>query len=157
MCIGSGAAVDHALKRLNDSKKLMQISRGFYVRILTSPFGPRPPVADKMIESFVATTAETVTVSGGAAANRLRLTTQVPMKLIYLTSGRSRSSSGALTVTLRHAPPWLLLPAIASLGEAVRAIDWIGEPNAAEALATLKRTLPPPVLDELALRPALPA
>jgi hypothetical protein len=58
---------------------------------------------------------------------------------------------------MKHAPPWLLLPNRAA-GEAVRALFWIGEERAPEALTQLKKTLPRATLDDLvALRPALPA
>ena len=43
-----------------------------------------------VIEQFRATRAETVVPRGAAAANGLGLTMQMPTKLVYLTSGKSR-------------------------------------------------------------------
>ena len=58
---------------------------------------------------------------------------------------------------MKRAPQWMLLPSHRAAGEAVRAIAWIGERRAAEALTTLKQKLPQSTVDELiALRPALP-
>jgi hypothetical protein len=156
--LGNRAAVDQALKRLKERKELMPLFRGVYVRPVKTRFGTRAPAAEKVIERFAATRAETVVAHGAAAANSLGLTTQVPTKLVYLTSGKSRRLKlGAQIVEMKRAPQWMLLPAQRA-GEAVRALDWIGERRAAEALTVLKQKLPQETVDELiALRPALPA
>jgi hypothetical protein len=52
---------------------------------------------------------ETIVSNGAAAANALGLTTQVPVRSVYLTSGRSRKMHlGKQVVELRHAPRWQL-------------------------------------------------
>jgi Family of unknown function (DUF6088) len=156
--LGSRAAVDQALRRLKERKELMPISRGLYVRPVKTRFGIRAPAAEKVVERFATTRAETVVPHGAAAANSLGLTTQVPTKLVYLTSGKSRKFKlGAQTVEMKHAPQWMLLPSHRAAGEAVRALEWIGEKRAAEALTALKQKLPPSTVEELvALRPILP-
>src|ERR1700676_2605065 len=109
--LGSRAAVDQALNRLKERKELMQLYRGVYVRPVKTRFGTRAPAAEKVIERFAATRAETVVAHGAAAANFLGLTTQVPTKLVYLTSGKNRRLKlGAQVVEMRHAPQWMLLP-----------------------------------------------
>jgi hypothetical protein len=157
--LGSRAAVDQALKRLKERKELMPLFRGVYVKPIKTRFGLRAPAAEKVVEHIAATRAEAVVPHGAAAANALGLTTQVPTKLVYLTSGRSRSLKlGAQTVEMKHAPQWLLLPSHRAAGEAVRALAWMGEHQAAESLTALKRKLPQSTVEELiALRPALPA
>ena len=156
--LGSRAAVDQALNRLEAGKELMRLGRGVYVRPIKTRFGLRAPAPEKVIERIAATRAETIVSHGAAAANALGLTTQVPTKLVYLTSGRNRTLTlGAQTIEMKHAPQWMLLPAQPRAGEAVRALEWLGERRAPEALTTLKRKLPAVVLEELiALRPALP-
>jgi Family of unknown function (DUF6088) len=156
--LGSRAAVDQALKRLKESKELLPLYRGVYVRPVKTRFGMRAPAAEKVVERIATTRAETVVAHGAAAANSLGLTTQVPTKLVYLTSGKSRKLKlGAQVVEMKHAPQWMLLPS-KQAGEAVRALAWIGEHRAAEALTKLKHKLPPSTVDELiAVRPALPA
>ena len=96
--------------------------------------------------------------NGAAAANRLGLTTQVPMRTIYLTSGRSRLLNlGAQCIELRHAPRWQLTNAGRPSGEVVRALAWAGRPQAHEFLARIKGELPEEVRKELiASRGALP-
>jgi hypothetical protein len=156
--LGSRAAIDQALSRLEKGKELMRLFRGVYVRPVETRFGTRAPAPEKVVAGLAATHAETVVPHGAAAANALGLTTQVPAKVVYLTSGKSRQLTlGAEVVEMKHAPPWLLLPNRAA-GEAVRALFWIGEERAPEALTQLKKTLPRATLDDLvALRPALPA
>jgi hypothetical protein len=61
------------------------------------------------------------------------LTTQVPVRSVYLTSGRSRKMHlGKQVVELRHAPRWQLALANRPAGEAVRALAWLG-PERAES------------------------
>jgi Family of unknown function (DUF6088) len=156
--LGSRAAVDQALKRLEERHELMRLVRGIYVRPVRTRFGTRAPSAEKVIEGFATTHAETVVTHGAAAANSLGLTTQVPTKLVYLTSGKSRSLKlGAQVVEMKHAPHWMLLPSQRAAGEAVRALAWIGRHRVSEALTVLKRKLPKSTVQELvALRPTLP-
>lgn len=156
--LGSRAAVDQALKRLKQRNELMQLFRGVYVIPVKTRFGTRAPAAEKVVEGFAATRAETVVAHGAAAANSLGLTTQVPTKLVYLTSGKSRRLQlGAQIVEMKHAPQWMLLPSQRAAGEAVRALTWIGKQRVSEALMMLKHKLPASTVQELiALRPALP-
>ncbi|MET4373292.1 hypothetical protein ABIA99_006014 [Bradyrhizobium sp. LB12.1] len=157
--LGSRAAVDQALKRLHERNELMRLGQGIYVLPVKTRFGTRAPAAEKVIERFAATRAETIVPHGAAAANMLGLTTQVPMKLVYLTSGPNRQFKlGAQVVEMKSAPQWMLLPTQPRAGEAVRALAWLGRSRAMEALTKLKQKLPPSVLQDLiALRPALPA
>lgn len=157
--LGSRAAVDQALKRLHERNELMRLGQGIYVLPVKTRFGTRAPAAEKVIERFAATRAETIVPHGAAAANMLGLTTQVPTKLVYLTSGPNRQFKlGAQVVEMKNAPQWMLLPAQPKAGEAVRALAWLGRSHATEALTKLKQKLPQSVLQDLiALRPALPA
>ncbi len=139
--LGSRAAVDQALKRLEARNELMRLVRGVYVRPVKTRFGVRAPSAERVVEGIAATRAETVVAHGAAAANS-GLTTQVPTKLVFLTSGKSRQLKlGALVVEMKHAPQWMLLPSQRAAGEAVRALAWIGQRGAPQALETLKKKL----------------
>jgi hypothetical protein len=156
--LGGRAAVDQALKRLEARNELMRLGRGVYARPVKTRFGMRAPAPEKVVERIAATRAETIVTHGAAAANALGLTTQVPTKLVYLTSGPNRKLTlGSQVIEMKHAPQWMLLPSQPRAGEAVRALEWLGERRAPEALTALKRKLPAAVLEELiALRPALP-
>jgi len=87
---------------------------------------------------------------GGREANALGLTTQVPVREVYLTSGPSRRLRlGAQEIELRHAPAWQLILPGRSAGSAVRALAWLGRERAHEALATLPGRLSEGDLQEL--------
>jgi hypothetical protein len=157
--LGSRAGIDQALKRLHERKELMRLSRGVYVRPIKTRFGTRAPTPEKVVMRLAATKAETIAKHGAAAANALGLTTQVPTKLVYLTSGPSRRLKlGAQVVEMQHAPQWMLFPSHHAAGGTVRALAWIGRQRAPEALKTLKRKLSPLTVEELVtIRSALPS
>jgi Family of unknown function (DUF6088) len=156
--LGNRAAIDQALSRLTHQGKLMRSGRGVYVRPIESRFGARAPSPEKVVAETARLRGETVAPHGAAAANRLGLTTQIPMRTIYLTSGRSRRLNvGAQSIELQHVPRWQLTNAGRPSGEVVRALAWAGRPQAHEFLARIKRELPEEVRKELiASRGALP-
>lgn len=148
---GNRAAVDQALSRLIRRGNLLRIGRGVYVRPVASRFGTHAPNASKVIQTMAEQKGETVVTHGAAAANALGLTTQVPVREVYLTSGRSRRLKfGAQVVELRHAPNWQLVLPGRVAGEAVRALVWLGPKGSKQAIRTLQRKLPKAELQEMA-------
>jgi hypothetical protein len=142
--LGSRAGVDQALTRLERSGAVSRISRGLYVRPVAGRFGPRSPSPAKVVSALATATGETIAIHGAVAANALGLSTQTPLRTIYLTSGRSRTVKvGGQMVELRHAPEWeLLLPGQAA-GDALRAIAWAGKTRAHETVSALRHRLKP--------------
>ena len=157
--LGSRAAVDQALSRLARKGKLMRVCQGVYVRPIQSRFGLRPPNIEKVLAALSALWAETIVPCGGMAANVLGLTTQVPVRSVYLTSGPNRKLKlGGLSVELRHAPRWQLVAPHRPAGDAVRALAWLGPEEVEENLETLENRLSPEDIDELAAtRAVMPA
>ncbi len=156
--LGNRAAVDQALSRLSERGKLLRAGRGVYLLPVTSRFGTRAPSVEQAVEAIAAQRGEVIVSSGAAAANSLGLTTQVPVRSVYLTSGPTRKISlGKQIVELRHAPRWQLAMPHRPAGQAVRALAWLGPEKAEAALRTLKRKLPPATFSELvAAAPQLP-
>lgn len=141
--LGNRAALDQALSRLVRRGVLMRAGRGVYFRPIQTRFGVRAPSVEKVVEAVAGLRGETVVSHGAAAANALGLTTQVPVRMVYLTSGNSRRLKlGAQVVELKHAPGWQLVKAGQPAGEAVRALAWLGPVHAREALRTLRQRLP---------------
>lgn len=148
--LGSRVAVDQSLSRLVRSGRLMRVGRGLYVRPVETRFGRRPPAVETVIAALAEAKGEIVVSHGAAAANALGLTTQVPARSVYLTSGRSRKLTlGTQTVELRHAPAWQLALSNHPAGEAVRALAWFGKSNADTVLASLQKRLPKGAIAEL--------
>ena len=91
-----------------------------------------------MVEGLASQRGETIVPHGAAATNAIGLTTQVPMKAIYLTSGRSRRLKvGAQTVEFRHASTWQLIFPGRPAGAVVRSLPWLEPDKAGEALRTV--------------------
>jgi hypothetical protein len=149
--LGSRAAVDQSLARLARSGQLLRAGRGVYVKPVESRFGTRAPMSMKVVEELAVKRGETIVPHGAAAANALGLTTQVPTREVYLTSGPTRRLTlGSQIVELRHAPRWQLTLPGQRAGNAVRALDWLGKGKTNEAIRKLKATLPANELAEIA-------
>ena len=157
--LGSRAAVDQALSRLARKDELLRVCQGVYVRPIQTRFGPRPPAVGKVLASLSALWGETIVSCGGTAANALGLTTQVPVRSVYLTSGPNRKLKlGGLAVELHHAPRWQLVAPHRPAGDAVRALAWLGPEEVEENLETLEHKLSPEDKEELAAtRAVMPA
>ena len=140
--LGSRASVDQTFSRLVKAGKLLRISRGAYVAPVISKFGKRAPTPERVVASIAEKNGETIVHNGAAAANALGLTTQVPVREVYLTSGPSRHVRlGAREIEVQHAPQWQLVLGGSPAGRAVRALAWLGEKNAQPAVSKLGRQL----------------
>ena len=157
--LASRAAVDQALARLAREGKLLRIGRGSYAVSLEGRFGPRPPSTEAIIAAIEAGSGEIIVASGAAEANALGLTTQMPIREVFLTSGPSRVLHlGKRAVELKHGSRWKLVLGKRPAGMAIRALAWLGPDRASSAVGALQRQLP----DEewqaiLAVRSALPS
>lgn len=156
--LGTRAGADQALSRLAKRGQLLRSGRGLYVRPVQSRFGTRAPSVEKVVAEVAKLRGETVASPGAAAANALGLTTQVPLQVTYLTSGRTRRLNlGSQTIELRHAPNWQLTNAGRPSGEVVRALAWKGPAEARTALMQIKPRLSEETRRELvAVRRSLP-
>lgn len=140
--LGSRAAVDQTLSRLARSGNLLRVGRGLYVRPVEGRFGVRPPGAAAIVQAIVAQGGEMVVPHGAAAANGLGLTTQVPVREVYLTSGPTRRLQlEKQVVELRHAPAWQLAHPGSKAGALIRALAWLGPERASGELDAVREKL----------------
>jgi hypothetical protein len=156
--LGTRVGVDKALSRLAEQGQLLRAGRGLYLLPVQNRFGARAPTVESALEALATQRGEVFATSGAAAANALGLTKHVPVRSVYLTSGRTRTLVlGKQNVELRHAPRWQLALAGSLAGEVVRALAWLGPREVETSLQKLKQTLPPSTFGELALvAPQLP-
>ena len=149
--LGKRAAVDQALSRLARAGKLMRICQGVYMRPVETRFGPCAPRIGKALEALSELWGENIVPCCGSAANRLGLTSQNPVREVYLTSGRSRQLHfGRVTVELRHAPRWQLAAPRRKAGEVIRALAWLGPREVEEGLDAILPELSVAEIEELA-------
>ena len=105
-------------------------------------FGARPPSTQTVVEAIEAISGELVVPSGAAEANALGLTTQVPVREVFLTSGPSRKLRlGHQDVEFKHVTPWQLLMGKRPAGMAIRALACLGAEQAPSALIILHSKL----------------
>jgi hypothetical protein len=148
--LGSRIALDQTLSRLARRGKLLRVGRGLYMRPIATKFGLRPPEVPTVLTQLAARTGETIASHGAAAANSLGLTTQIPMREVYVTSGQSRRLKlGAQTVELRHVPRWQLSMAGRPAGEAIRALAWLGPAQGSTMMQRIGKLLAPISVREL--------
>ncbi|MGE8360343.1 DUF6088 family protein [Pseudomonas sp.] len=141
--LGARTAVQRGFSRLVEDGKLFRVARGLYVAAVETRFGVRPSAPEMVVQSLAKMRGELIVVTGARAANNLGLTTQVPVRYVFLTTGRSRNIQiGNIVVSIRHAPRWLMALGATGAGDAVRALAWIGEPSAMRAVARLHTVLP---------------
>ena len=141
--MGSRVAIDQALSRLVKAGKLLRVARGMYVTPVTGRFGTRAPKPLAVVNALAAHNGEVVVAHGASAANALGLTQQVPIREVYVTSGRTRKVMlGRAAILVKHAPRWMLMLGATPAGAAIRALAWMGPAHAGKSLAVLRKTLP---------------
>lgn len=142
--MGSREVVDQTFSRLLKEKKLLRVGRGLYTAPIHGRFGVRPPSPEKLLGALAEKTGEIMVSHGAAAANRLGLTTQVPVREVFLTSGRSRTLRlGARVLEMKHAPSWQLLLGESSGGSLLRALSWLGPEQIEDVIPQLYGKLSP--------------
>ncbi len=102
--------VQRVLSLLAKSNEIGTICRGMYFRPKKSrylPGCPIPPGAEKIINAISKKTGEIISVHGAVALNQIGLSTQVPVRAIYYTTGRSRyiKINGENRIKLVHVSP----------------------------------------------------
>lgn len=141
--LGSRAAVDQALARLTRDGVLLRVGRGAYAAPIQGRFGSRPPSTEAVVHAIEAASGETIVANGAAEANALGLTTQVPTREVFITSGRSRTLQlGNRFVELKHGNRLQLLLGKRPAGMAIRAVSWLGPEQGTVALQGLRSKLP---------------
>lgn len=105
---GSRDAVDQALSRLVRKGRLQRIRRGLYQVPRQSPvlkLAVSVPT-DKVMQAWARKNGVRLIPGGAWAANLLRLSTQVPVKMEYCTNGPSRTVVvDGISVKLKHRGP----------------------------------------------------
>ncbi len=133
------------LSRLVKAGDLQRVARGVFIKPKSLPkVGNALPSATAIANTLAKSTGETITVHGAEAARQLRLTTQVPMQLVFYTSGNTRTLKIAhQTVKLMHVNPSRLIAANTMAGLAISALNYLGRKNATvETLNQIAKRMP---------------
>jgi len=137
--LGSRSSIYKSFYTLLKCGKLLRIGRGTYVVPINGRFGLRPPSIESVVRSIESNCNEVIVASGAFDANALGFTTQVPIRMIFLTSGPSRTIRlGNLSVNIKHVSQPTLMLDKNTVGKLLRVLLWIGPGGAATALRQLK-------------------
>lgn len=134
------------LNRLVKEGELKRVARGVFVKpqhVLN--VGETLPSAVVVAEALAKSTGETIAIHGAEAARQLQLTTQVPMQLVFYTSGNTRTLKIAnRTVRLRHVNPNRLIGAGTVGGLVISALRYLGRENVTvETIKIMKSHISP--------------
>ena len=95
--LGSRSHIDNALSRLAKNGKLKRIARGLYeYPKVDELLGELSPNLDKVAKAMAGRDGIRLQPTGAYAANRLHLSEQVPMKVVFLTDGSSKQLKSAI-------------------------------------------------------------
>jgi hypothetical protein len=127
--LGSRAAVDQALSRLQRDGEIRRLAQGIYEFPRIHPrIGLLAPSPESVAEAVAERTHSRILVSGAKALNLLGLSTQVPAQNLYLTEGASREVKiGNQTITLKHVAPSKMLGAGTEAGIVLQAVRSYGQ------------------------------
>lgn len=161
IAFGTPDAVRQALSRLVKAGELLRVATGIYVRPQTdSIIGLVTPGIEEIAAAIAKRDKARIIPTGTYALNRLGLSTQIPMNVVYLTDGAARKIKiGKRTITFRKATPKNLTAVGEISSLVIQALRTIGKDNATEAeikkiKQLLKKEKPTRLQHDIRLAPA---
>jgi hypothetical protein len=132
---GSTETVRRTLNRLVEKGELDRVSQGIFVRPqIDNIIGKITPQIEDIAEAISRRDKAKIVPTGAYALNRLGLSTQVPMNIVYLTDGSARKvKAGNYTISFIRTSP----KNVAAIGKisrlAIQALKSIGKDNVSKA------------------------
>lgn len=134
LTLGGNEAVRKALERLVKKGKLKRLAQGIYYKPLEDPvIGKLTPGIASVAKAIAKRDKARIVPTGNYAINRLGLSTQVPLNVVYLTDGAARKIRvGNRVINFKRTVPRNL----AAIGEisklAIQALKAIGQKEVTE-------------------------
>lgn len=154
-------AVDKALSRLVASGVLRRLARGLYYQPRQHPvLGEILPPVETVAQALAARDRVRLQPFGGHAANLLRLSDQVPARVVFLTDGKPRKIRyGRQVIELRRASPRMMAAAGRTTGLVIAGLRFVGKANITpERVVHLRKLLSKEdrrrLMEDIALAPA---
>ena len=141
---GTRASVNKALERLTAEGTMMRVARGIYCYpIIDRTFGcgPCPPSTDDIAKAMARRDGAKIIPAEAWAQYQLGLTQQVPMNVIFLTNGPTRTivTEAGLSIKFKHASPrYFTMKNIVACMITTALKDWKVENLSEEQLEKLK-------------------
>lgn len=139
--LGSSTAVATAIKRYKAEGKIRCLSRGLYDYPCSDPqLGVLAPSVDQVVAALEYRDAVRLQPSGAYAANLMGLTDQVPMRLVFLTDGPTRSVQvGNWKILLKRTTPRNMATAGRITGTVIQALRWLGQKHVDDRVISILR------------------
>lgn len=142
---GSRASVNKALERLTADGTMIRVARGIYCYPVIDKvygLGACPPSVEEIAKAMARRDGAKIIPAEAWAQNQLGLTQQVPMNVVYLTNGPSRTveTEGGLKIKFKHASPrYFTMKDIVACMITTALKDWKVENLNEEQIANLKK------------------
>lgn len=136
--------MDAALSRHARAGRIRKLARGLYDLPKRDPqLGPLMPSVELVAEALRGRDAVRLQPSGAYAANRLGLSDQAPMKVLFLTDGTPRRVRiGNLQIIIRQTTPRNMATAGRISGLVIQALRYLGQRHVDDrVVTTLRRRL----------------
>jgi hypothetical protein len=149
--LASADTVRKVLGRLANTGEIERIARGVFAKPKQTRFGTFLPSALETMEAIAKTTGETLTIHGAEAAQRLHLSTQIPLQLVLYTSGKSRKIKiRNRVVSLQHISPRKMIAPNTAPGLVISALWYLGQEQVSvETIHKIANTLPKKEFEEV--------
>lgn len=131
---GSSEAIRISLHRLEKNKQITRVAQGIYVRPKVSKYiGEVMPSIEEIAKGIAKRDKIRIVPTGVYALNMLGLSTQVPVKLVFLTDGAPRTIKiGKQTLKFKKTTPKNLMAKGEISSLAIQALREIGKENVTE-------------------------
>ena len=132
--IGNIETIRRTLNRLVEEGEIDRVTAGIFVRPnIDKIIGKISPKIEDIADAIARRDKAKIVPTGAYALNRLGLSTQVPMKIVYLTDGSARNIKvGNYTITFIRTSP----KSVAAIGKisrlAIQALKSIGKDNVSQ-------------------------
>ncbi len=126
---GNPESVKKALLRLKEKEILVRLAHGIYLYPkVDKELGILFPSTEDIAEAIARRDKARIVSTGVQALNKLGLSTQVPMKVVYLTDGATRTVKvGKRTITFKNASPKNLMAKGEISGLIIQALKTMGQ------------------------------
>lgn len=152
--LGSPEAIHMTLSRLADQKVLTRLGKGIYLKPKEDPLlGPVLPSIEDIAHAIATKEQVIIRPTGSYALNKLGLSTQVPMKVVFLTNGsRRRIRVGKAIITFKPTTPKNLAAKNEIVFLSIQSLIELGEKNTTEkvklAITNILGHVPPSIIRE---------
>lgn len=126
---GNPESIKKALLRLKEKEILVRLAHGVYLYPkIDKELGVLFPSTEAIARAIARRDKARIVLTGVQALNKLGLSTQVPMKVVYLTDGATRSIKvGKRTISFKNTSPKNLLARGEISSLAIQALKTIGQ------------------------------